>query len=443
MMNMKIDVDEISPVQRKIRIELPAETVAHEFSRAYQDLGRRVRVKGFRAGKTPRSVLQGIYGDELKGQVRSQLVEASLGEIIKERGLQIVSRPEIEANDLLEDRPFSFSAVFEVKPDIPVKDYLGIEVERAKLSVSDDQVDQALRRLQESHARLEPVENRAIVQRGDFVTLDFEGLIAGKPFSGGKGQNYFLEIGGGRALPQFEEALIGLKQDAPEKIHVVYPEHYPNNELSGKSVDFSVIVREIKQKALPELDDDFAKDHGECASLQELKAITGKRLEHELKQIQQEALKEQIISGLIRSCPLTPPAAMVERQTRYLMERYHSRGTDSGAATGSAPSSEEARKAFAQRALRQVQATLLVEKISQLEKIEVSDQDVQERVDNLARAAGDKGKTVRDIYSKPDARDDLRAQLVFDRTLSFLLERAHIKEVESLDTKVDEEAKKG
>lgn len=440
---MKIDVDEISPVQRKIRVELPAETVAHEFSRAYHDLGRRVRVKGFRAGKTPRSVLQGIYGDELKGQVRSQLVEASLGEIIKERGLQIVSRPEIEANDLLEDRPFSFSAVFEVKPDIAVKDYLGVEVARIKLSVSDDQVDQALKRLQESHARLEPVENRAIVQRGDFVTLDFEGSIAGKPFSGGKGQNYFLEIGGGRALPQFEEALIGLKQDAPEKIRVVYPEHYPNNELSGKAVDFSLIVREIKQKVLPELDDDFAKDHGECASLQDLKAVTRTRLEQELKQIQQEELKEQIISELIRSCPLTPPAAMVERQTRYLMERYHNRATESAAGTGSAPSQEEARKTLEARALRQVQATLLVEKISQLEKIEVADQDVQERIDYLARAAGDKGKAVRDIYAKPDARDDLRAQLVFDRTLSFLLERARIKVVESLDTKVDEEAKKG
>jgi trigger factor len=443
MIKMKIDVDEISPVQRKIRVELPAETVAHEFSRAYQDLGRRVRVKGFRAGKTPRSVLQGIYGDELKGQVRSQLVEASLGEIIKERGLQIVSRPEIEANDLLEDRPFSFSAVFEVKPDIPVKDYLGVEVARVKLSVSDEQVDQALKRLQESHARLEPVENRALVQRGDFVTLDFEGSIAGKPFPGGKGQNYLVEIGGGRALPQFEEALIGLKQEAPEKIRVVYPEHYPNNELSGKAVDFSVIVREIKQKVMPELDDDFAKDHGECASLQDLKAVTRTRLEHEVKQIQQEELKEQIISELIRACPLTPPAAMVERQTRYLMERYHNRGTESAAGTSSGPSPEEARKTLEGRALRQVQATLLVEKISQLEKIEVSDQDVQERVDYLARAAADKAKAVRDIYSKPDARDDLRAQLVFDRTLSFLLERAHIKVVESLDTKVDEQAEKG
>jgi trigger factor len=441
---MKIDIDEISPVQRKIRVELPAEMVASEFSRAYEDLRRRVRIKGFRAGKAPRGVLQGIYGDELKGQVRSQLVEESLGEVIKERGLQIVSRPEIEANDLVEGSPFSFSAIFEIKPAIEVKDYLGIEVEKVKLFVNDDQVNEALRRLQESHARLEPVENRTIVQQGDFVTLDFEGSIAGKPFQGGKGENYFLEVGGGQALPQFEEAVIGLTQGVPAKIQVVYPENYSNSELAGKTVDFFVVVREIKQKVLPEVDDDFAKDHGECGSLAELRAAIRTRLENELEHVQQEELKEQIINRLIEACSFAPPPTMVERQTRYLMERYQNRGLgQSASGPQTPPSLEETRKTLEGRALRQVQATLLVEKISQLENIEVSDKEVQERVENLARAAGDRGKAVREAYARPDTRDDLRAQMVFDRALNFLLERALLKEVDPPATKVDERGKKG
>ena len=435
---MKIDVDEISPVQRKIHVELPAETVANEFSRAYQNLGRRVRIKGFRTGKAPRSVLQGIYGDELRGQVRSQLVEDSLGEVIKEHGLQVVSRPEIEANDLVEGSPFTFSAIFEIKPLIEVKDYLGVKVEKVKISVSDDQVNEALSRLQEGHARLEPVENRTIVQRGDFVTLDFQGSIAGKSLSAAKGENFFLEVGGGQALPQFEEAVVGLPQGEPKDIQVAYPENYPNSELAGKAVDFSVVVREIKQKVLPELDDDFAKDHGECASLEELKAAVRVRLEDELKQIQQEELKEQIINRLLEADAFIPPPVMVERQTRYLMERYQNRG-----AGQAAPSLEETRKTLEARALRQVQATLLIEKIAQLEKIEVSDKEAQDRVDSLARAAGDRGKAVREVYSKPDARDDLRAQMVFDRTVSFLLDRAQIKEVDPPATKVDEQGKKG
>jgi trigger factor len=439
---MKIDVEELSSVQRKVRVELPQETVASEFSRAYKNLGQRVRVKGFRAGKTPRSVLQGIYGDEVKGQVRSQLVEGSLGEVIKEHRLQIISRPEIEANDLQEGREFSFSAIFEVKPDVAVKDYLGLPLEKVRFSVTDAQVDEALRRLQESHARLEPLGTRDVVERGDFVTLDFQGFIAGKPFPGGKGENYLLEVGAGQALPQFENAIIGLNVGKPQTIEVTYPENYPNRDIAGKAVEFSVVVRELKQKVLPPLDDDFAKDHGECASLEELKTSIRARLDDELKHIQEEELKEQIVNRLVEAHSFTPPPSMVERQTRYLMERYQNRTAGQAHSDSeAAPSMEETRKNLASRAERQVKATLLVEKISLLEKIEVADKEVQERVEQLIRAAGDRAKSAREIYSRPDTRDDLRAQMVSDRTLAFLLERANIKDVNP-PVSVDEQGEK-
>ena len=276
---MKIDIDELGPVQRKVRVELPAETVAGEFSRAYKNLGQRVRVKGFRTGKIPRNVLQGIYGDDVVSEVRSHLVEETLGEVIKDRGLQIVSRPEVESQDLREGDAFSFSAVFEVKPQIEIKDYLGIEVEKVKIAVTEAQVDEALHRLQESHASLELVKDREVVQKGDFVTLDFDGTFGGNPFSGGKGENYTLEVGAGSALPQFESAVDGVKIGDQRIVQVDYPESYPNKEIAGKTVDFSLVVREIKQKVLPQLDDEFAKDHGEHGSLDDLRAAIRKRLE--------------------------------------------------------------------------------------------------------------------------------------------------------------------
>ena len=316
---MKIDLDELSPVQRKVHIELPANEVAGEFSRAYQDLGKRVRIKGFRAGKAPRSVLQGIYGDEIREQVRSQLVEHSLGEVIKDRGLQLVSRPEIEAAELQENGDFSFSAVFEVKPEIDVKNYLDIKVKKPRIAVTDDQIDEALKRLQQSHARLEPVTDRMVAERGDFIAVDFAGFVDGKPFSGGKGDNYIIEIGAGQALPQFDDALQGAKQGEEKHIKVPYPEDYPNRGLAGKTAEFSVVVREIKQKVLPTIDDEFAKDHGECSSLEELKRVIRQRLEAELAQYQKEELKEQILNHLIESHSFEPPASMVERQTRYLL----------------------------------------------------------------------------------------------------------------------------
>jgi trigger factor len=439
---MKIDIDELSPVQRKIRVELPAETVAGEFSRVYKNLGQRVRVKGFRSGKIPRSVLQGIYGEEVKGEVKSHLVEESLEGIVRERGLQIVSRPEVEANDLQETAPFSFSAVFEVKPEFEAKDYFGVDVEKVKVSVADAQVEEALRRLQEGHARLEPVEGRDVVQRGDFVTLDFDGTINGKPFSGGKGENYMLEVGSGRALPQFEEAVVGLKLGERQSVTVNYPESYPNKEIAGKAVDFSLVAREIKQKVLPTLDDEFAKDHGECASLDELRARIRQRLEQEIEHYQSEELKEKLISRLIDSHSFSIPPSMVERQTRYLMERYQNQTAAQREAEAGSPSMEEIRKTLEGRATRQVRATLLVERIAALEKIEVSDKEVQERVDAMVRAAGERAKTLREFYSRADARDELRSQMVFDRTLGFLLERASVKEVDPPVSKVDEQAEK-
>jgi trigger factor len=442
---MKVDVDEINSVQRKIRFELASEFVANEFSKAYRTLGQRVRIKGFRPGKAPRTVLEGIYGEEIKGQVRSQLVEDSLSEVIKERGLQIVSRPEIEANELEEGRPFSFSALFEVKPHIEVADYLGIPVEKVRLSITDRQVDEALQRLQESHARLEPVEDRDVIANGDFVTVDFEGSIDGKPFAGAKGENYPLEIGSKKALPEFEEALIDRRIGERQTVRVNYPETYPNRELAGKTVDFVVLAREIKRKVLQPLDDEFAKDHGECASLAELRGAVRARLENELRQIQNEALKEQIVNRVIEKNSLTPPPSMVERQTRYLMERSQSRGLGQKGlqeAESAAASSDETRKNLATRAERQVQATLLIEKIAELEKIEASDKEIQERVDHAAKSAGDRARAVREFYSRPEARDELRAQIVFDRTLDFLLERAHVEEVDPADSKVDEHGEK-
>jgi trigger factor len=205
-----------------------------------------------------------------------------------------------------------------------------------------------------------------------------------------------------------------------------------------------VVVRDIKRKVLPPLDDDFAKDHGECASLDQLRAAIRTRLENELQQIQNEALKEQIVNRLIEKNTFTPPPSMVERQTRYLIERSQNRtsGEKRSEETESAPSNEETRKNLETRAVRQVQATLLVEKVAQSENIEISDKEIQERIDNVARAAGERAKAVREFYSRSDAREELRGQIIFDRALEFMLERAQIKEIDPPNSKVDEHGEK-
>ncbi|MGH7831110.1 MAG: trigger factor, partial [Candidatus Binatia bacterium] len=382
----------------------------------------------------------GMYGDEVRGQVLSRLVENSLREAFKEHGLQVVSHPKVEPGDLEEGKGFAFSAFIEVKPDIEVKNYAGLEVEKIKLSITESQVDAALQHLQETHAHLEPVQDRDAVERGDFVLVDFAGFADGKPLPGGKTENYLLEVGGGNALPQFEEAIIGLKKDAERTVDVAYPEDYFKRELAGKAVRFSVTVREIKKKKLPPLDDDFAKDYGGCASLVELREKIRTRLESELREIQSRELKDQLLSRIIEANPFEVPPAMVEQQTRYLAERRRRLEAEGSRGSPEGLSEEQLRKEMESQARRQVQAMLLMEKVASMEKIEVTEEALQNRVDELARAARQKAATVREHYREESAREDLRSQMVFQRVLDFLLERAKIKEVEGT---VDAEPKKG
>jgi trigger factor len=437
---MKIDIDTLTPVQRRIRVEFPPDAVEKEFFQVYENLGRRARIKGFRQGKVPRSVLQRLYGEEVKGEVLSRLVEHSLREVVKSHGVKMVSRPEIDANELNEGKTFSFSALVEVKPEIQVKNYIGLEVEKVKLSVSEAQVEMALRHLQEQHAQLEPVEERDVVEAGDLVILDFVGSVDGKPFSGGRQENYPLEIGSGKALPQFEAAIVGLKRGQKHTISLDYPTNYFNQELAAKTAIFSLTVQAIKKKVLPSLDDEFAKDHGDAASLDELKQKLRIRLVSELEEIQVTDLKEKILARLIEANAFEVPPAMIDRQVRYLMDRRQARlATESSSSSEKEFSPEQLRKELEPQARRQSQATLLIEKIAETEGIKVSDEEVQLRVEKIARAAGDKGASVREIYRHNDAREDLRSQMAFDRTVEFLLQRAQVKEVEP---PVDDEEKK-
>ena len=419
---MKIDIDELSPVQRKVRVELPAETVANEFSRAYKNLGQRVRVKGFRSGKIPRRVLQGIYGDDVKSEVRSHLVEESLGEVIKERGLQIVSRPEVESHDLLEDGEFSFSAGSKLNRKSRSK-ITWCRSEKPRISITDEQVDEAPIDCGKPR-QLALVDDRDEVQKGDSCRLT---LKAPSPVNRSRrqGRNYTLEVGTGNALPQSKTRSQGESRERERSRLAI--RNLSEQGHRRKAVDFSIVVREIKQKVLPMLDDEFARIMANTVS-RRIEGGIRKRLEEELKHYQDEQLKEQLLGQLIESHSFAVPPSMVDRQTRYLMERYQKQMADqAGEDKEPAPPQEEARKALESRANRQVQATLLIERIAQREHIEVGDKDLQDRVEKTARAAGERAKTVREYYSRPDAATICAPKWCSIRRLIFYC-RASIKE---------------
>lgn len=430
---MKCEVEVLTATQRRVRVEVPVERVEKTFARIYREFGRQAKVRGFRSGKVPQHVLRSLYGTEIQARALSELVEESLSGAVEDEGLDPVSEPRLETGDLNEAQPFEFTAVIEVKPEIELKNYRAVAVERVRADVSDEQVDRALEGLQDRNAQLEPVEGRDEVRDGDHVLIDFSGSMDGETFPGGTAENYAVDVGAGRALPEFEQGLVGMRRGVPGHIAVSIPADSNDERMAGKTADFEVTVQDIRNKVLPPLDDEFARDYGECESLDELREKIRSELQSEIERLQNGGLKDQIMERLVDEHDFEVSPSMVERELSYLMRRARSQ-RDMARADAPEPTTEELREELTPSAERRVKMMLLLEKIAAAEEITASDEEVAGRIDAMARASGGQAATVREQYDQAWARETMRSQLVSEKTLDFLLEQADIKVVDAPDT---------
>lgn len=435
---MKVELDVVSQTERKLTVEVPADLVSKEFARVYRQLGARAKIKGFRPGKVPRHVLEGLYGTEVHAQALSELVERSLVQALQENDLDVIGQPRVETGELKEGEAFSFSAAVEVKPDIELKDYKGIAVDRVRIEVQDEQVEASLERLRDRHAQLEPVEGRDIVAQGDFVLIDFTGTVEGEPLPGGEGESFGVAVGEGRTIPEFEQALVGLQRDREAVVDVRMPEDFNDTALAGKQAKFRVRVNEIKRKVLPDLDDEFAKDYGDCGSLEELREKVRAELRKELDALQARQLKDQIVQRLVEENDLVVSPSLVERELSHMLSRS---GAD--ASTSETSTTEERKNELRPEAERRVKMVLLLEKIASLERMDASAEELRQRVDLIARAAGDQGARVREYYAREEASEALKRQIVSEKTVDFLLQHATVREVEPPANVVDAVGEKG
>ena len=410
-------------------MEIPADRVDKAFARMYRQFGRQAKVRGFRSGKVPQHVLRGLYGTEIQARVLSELVEESLAGAMADEGLEPVSEPRLEAGDLNEAQPFAFTAVIEVKPEIELKDYRAVPVERIRADVGDEEVERALETLRDRNAQLEPVEGRDEVAEGDYVLVDFSGSVEGEPFPGSTAENYAVDVGAGQALPEFEQGLVGMKRGVAGNIAVNIPAEAGDERLAGKTADFQVTVQDIRHKILPPLDDEFARDYGECDSLEELREKLRAELQSEIETFQNGPLKDQIMERLIEAHSFEVAPSMVDRELSYLMRRARGQRELSGTEAPE-PTTEELREELTPRAERRVKMMLLVEKIAAAEGITASEEEVDVRVEALVRASGAQGASVREQYGQDWARETMRSQLVSEKTLDFLLEQADVTVVD-------------
>ena len=424
---MNITVEEISSIKKKVNVEIPDDQVTKEVESFYQQVGKQAKIKGFRPGKIPRDILERYFKDHVKSEVIQKLIQESYPAALSEKDLHPVSPPVIDPGELESGKPFQYSATVEVKPEIKIDGYIGLNIEGKKESAKEEEVEERLKGLQNLHAQLKTVPELRPIQSGDHVIIDYEARMDSKPLEEGKAVDFTVEVGGGRFIPALEEKLVGLNLEEEKEIEVPFPEDYGYKKWAGKTVSFLVKVKEIKEKVLPPLDDEFAKDLGDYASLEDLKAKLKEEIEKEKELMLDRQLKDQMIEQLIQANSFEIPESMVVEQAKALVSDTKLRLASQGIALKNLNIPEEKlQEDYREVAQKQVRTYLILEKIATQEGITVTDEEADERLQSISERTHQKLDVVKRYYEKNGLIPELKAGILTDKTLNFLLEKANI-----------------
>jgi trigger factor len=426
---MKVQIENTGPFEKKIFFEIPREIVSQEVDSTYRTLNRNVKVKGFRPGKVPRSILERYYKAQVESEVITKLIEDSYGKAVEENHLTPVAAPNVVDRAFEPGKDFTYSVTVEVKPEFGVEGYRGLEVEKPAVLVKEEEVEARLKGLQEAHAQLKPVEADRPVQEKDLAVVDFEGSLGGKPLEGWKVKDHLVEVGSRSLAGGLDQQLAGLPLRQERDLVVALPDDYPRKELAGKEINVRVQVKEIKEKILPVLDDEFSKEAGDFQNLQELKDRLRKTLEEQKEAQATQSAKEKLLDLLREKHPFGIPLSMIDRQVENIMARTELQFDRQGIKLDSAKlDSEKLRESIRPSAEKEVRGSLILEKVAEMEKIVVSDAELDQKLDQLAVQMNQRVEAVKSFYQKKDRLGDLRAMMLEEKTLDFLLSQANVKE---------------
>lgn len=425
---MNITVEEISSIKKKINIEIPVEQVTGEVESLYREVGAKAKIKGFRPGKVPRNILERYFKEYIKGEVIQKLIQETYPAALSEKNIHPVSLPVIDPGELESGKPFQYSATVEVKPEIRIENYIGLNLQGEKEDLSEEEVEERLKNLQNLHAQLKTIEQPRPVQAGDYVIIDYELKKDNPPSSKeGKATDFTVEVGSGRFIAEMEEKMIGMRPEEEREIEVSFPEDYGYKKWAGKSLTFLVKVKEIKEKILPPLDDEFAKDLGDYASLEDLKVKLKGEIEKEKEMALKRQLKDQILDQLIQSNPFEVPESMVIEQTKALVSDTKLRLASQGIVLKSLNIPEEKlQEDYREVAQKQVRSYLILEKIAAQEGITVTDEEADERLQSISERVHQKFDVVKRYYEKNELIPGLKTEILTDKTLDFLLGKANV-----------------
>ena len=419
---MSVQVEKLEKNMAKLTVEVSAEDFKAEIKKAFNKNKNSFAIPGFRKGKAPQAMIEKMYGEGVFYEdAADEAINASYAEAMKESGLDIVSRPEVNIEKIGKDEPFVYSALVAVKPEVTLGQYKGVEVEKADASVSAEDVEAELKKVQEQNARLLTVEDRG-VEDGDQTVIDFEGFVDGKGFEGGKAEDYPLTIGSHSFIDTFEEQLIGKKIGEECEVNVTFPTEYHAADLAGKPATFKVTVKEIKVKELPELNDEFASEVSEFDTLDEYKKDVEKKLA-EKKEIEANSKNEDaVVAKVVENATMEIPDKMIDAQAENMVQDMARRMQSQGLSLDmylkyTGMTVEQMKEQARPDAEKRIRTRLVLEAVAKAENIQISDEKVDEEVAKMAEAYKMEVEKLKSYMSESDVKqmkEDLAVQQAVD-----------------------------
>ena len=422
-------------MKRGQSVEVPAEKVNSEMEKAFSEIQKKAKIQGFRVGKAPLHLVKRTYGDLMKEQVMRNLYEETLYKALDDNKIDPVEKPVIEFEPVEKDAPFKYTILAEVMPEIELKDYIGLQITKEKFNLNPENVENEIKRMQESMAQLVPLDETAAVESGHTASVDYDFTLEGFPEESSSATDAVIEVGANKLLPGFEEQIIGMKLGETREIRITMPEGHRNPEVVGKEGVFKIILKELKRKELPELDDDFAQQYGEHETMTELRQkLQEYQQKHEQERIEND-LKDKVIQALIEKNPLEVPQSMVKRQLDYMLENLKNRLKSQQMSIEMMGLDDEGfRLRFQSEAEQKVKGGLLLMNLVNKENIKVEESDLTVKYEKIASGNPEMLGRVIEFYSgNQKARQSLSSEIQEDKAISFLLDKAVITEVEAVE----------
>jgi trigger factor len=421
---MKTEFADVNATRKTVRVEIPTDVVTTEIDRVARDYSRKARVPGFRPGKTPPRVIKQRFKEQILHDVAHGLIPRAVDDALREKGLEAVDTPDVADVTLEEGKPLTFTAAFDTVPEFDPGDLATIAFKRASNAINEEAVELAIQRLRDKAARFEPVEGRG-VDHGDTVVVDLERRDAnGAP---DKHPDVSVELGAKANPPGFDEQLLGLEVGATKEFTIHYPSDYPIGELANTDVSYTVTVKGLKRRVVPDLDDEFAKDLGEFDTLEALRTRVREDLEHEAKHAAEREDRSELMKQLATRLPFDVPASMVEREVDRRLEDFARRLIDQNVDPRTAGIDWNAfRESQREVAREAVAAALVLDEVTRREQLEVTEDEVQKEVDRYAERTGRTPAAVRAGLEKEGGLSRVYAGLRREKSIDFVLARASI-----------------